>query len=139
MEISTKTIVIMLVCIMLLVAVASFFIFQTSASMTKAEAEKLFQEDCLAYAKSDCSWSVTEQPGFQKFVDACKLLYGQERESLSCLYSFCGSCKSFNFQNVECEARCRLVNGLKSSGNSVTDACSSYSQKCPTIACGGCA
>ncbi len=140
MELSTKAVVIIVVLVLLLIALASFFVFQTGSDIGKAEAQRIFGEQCIEYGKKNCAWDVTEEPGFDRFVASCKLLHGQEREALSCLYAICGQCRNFALENVMCERICRGIDGQKQMGNSIAEACETYKadEQCGKVGCGVC-
>ncbi|MBI4170744.1 MAG: hypothetical protein HY514_03550 [Candidatus Aenigmarchaeota archaeon] len=140
MELSTRAVVIIAILVMLLVTLASFFIFQSGSEISKAEAQRIFGEQCIEYEKKRCSWDVTEEASFDRFVASCKLLYGQEREALSCLYAICGQCRNFALENVRCEGICRGIDGQKKLGHAITETCNAYSTdvQCSGVRCGVC-
>jgi len=139
MEISTRIIVVLVLVLLVVVVISSFFLFQTGTSAGKAQAEAVFRSQCLSYQKQNCAWRVTEMPEFQGFVDSCKILYGQDREAFSCLYSLCTQCKSFALENVRCESICRGIDGEKTLGNDINEACGIYKSDCGKVACRICA
>lgn len=135
--------VVILVMIMLAVALSSFFIFQSGTEISKADAQRVFGESCIEYEKKQCSWDVTEQQGFGKFVESCKVLFGQEREALTCLYSLCGRCKSFELEDLHCRSVCQQVQALSRNGGASDTAalCEQYrtEAQCGSVQCGACA
>jgi len=141
MELSTKALVILLVLIMLAVTLSSFFIFQSGAQISKADANKIFQQRCAEYGNKGCTWDVTYGEDFNQFVAACKIVNGQDREAFSCLYSMCAQCKSFDLEKIQCAEFCSRLAGLKKAGDgSMMAACSDYttSPQCGQIKCGVC-
>ena len=78
MEIANRTLVIMLVLVMLVVVLTSFFLFQSGSQISKADATRIFQQSCDQFAKRGCSWDVTYDQDFDKFVQACKIVNGEE-------------------------------------------------------------
>lgn len=138
MELSTKAIVAIIVVALVAAVLSSFFIFQSGAQISKAEASRIFEERCVEYGRRGCSWDVTEEQGFASFLQSCKALHGGEREAFSCLYSLCGQCKEFEPRDLECAAQCSALEGLKIKG-SIADQCGAYgSGPCAGFACGAC-
>ncbi len=141
MELTTRALVIILVMVMLVVALASFFMFQSGAQISKADASRIFQARCADYEKRGCAWDVTYEKDFEQFVTACKIVNGEEREAFSCLYSLCTQCKSFELEKIQCAEFCSRIDGLKKAGDgNIASACSDYttSPQCAQIKCGVC-
>jgi hypothetical protein len=104
-------IIIALAAIVLLV-IGSFFLSGTGPSMTKIKAREVFENGCPKYA---CSLDTTVETTFdQKFIDACKTLYGIEptvdekrdnKVPVECLwYCSCG------LEADKCALNCEICN-----------------------------
>ena len=136
----TNMVVVIAVAVLLVAVVASFFLLQSSGGISKTQAQNLFNIQCQEYGKESCTWNVTDRADFQQFVNSCKILYGQDKEALTCLYSICSQCKRFDINNYRCDYLCSGIRGQRDLGNSVDEACSTYKAdaQCGTIKCGAC-
>ena len=135
-ELAIKTIIILVIMILLLGIVMYFMLSQSKIVSNKADANKIFSTKCQEYQSDySCSWSATREPDFDKFLQACKYLYGEERESFSCLMSLC--CKEVKFDDVQCEGLCRLCRGNYLTGIKTDKCCEQFAAKC-SIKCDVC-
>ncbi len=141
MELSTKAVVLIVVMVLVVIVLVSFFLFQSGSQISKADAKSIFEQKCIDYGKRSCPWDVTEEQGFDNFLQSCKVLYGSEREAFSCIYSLCGQCKGFEIENLECAARCSAIQGLqKKGGSDIPALCTEYKSdsRCGSVQCGVC-
>lgn len=135
-ELPVKTVIVLLILIAVL-AIITFFVFgQAGRQMGQADAEKIFAGKCQEYQSDySCSWKATHEPEFDKFLQACKKIYGIDRESFSCLYSLC--CQSVKFDDVQCEGFCKLCKGNYLTGINTKSCCEQFAAKC-SISCEVC-
>ncbi|MBI4896348.1 MAG: hypothetical protein HY832_02265 [Candidatus Aenigmarchaeota archaeon] len=138
MEFPIKVIVVLIIVGLVLVVMNSLLLGQTGKQFTQAEALRVFNTQCAAYREQRCDWSVTKDASFDSFLQACRTLYGLEREALSCLYSLCQDCKTFDPRSLACEGRCKLCEGSKKLGIDTTDCCTIYANECQGT-CDACA
>ena len=138
MELSTKAVVVIVIMALLLVSFGSFFVFRSGEDIGMADARKMFEEKCIAYQKRGCSWEVTEEADFQQFLQACKRVYGPDKEEFSCLYAMCQQCKEFDPVYTQCAGRCSGIAGQKKLGFDVQQSCQVYGEECPVPRCGAC-
>lgn len=137
MSLSLSMIVILIIAVMVLAAILYFFFIQTGGEMTKAEANSVFYTSCQNYKSASCDWSVTTQPGFDKFLKACKFLFGNERDSFSCLYAMCADCSQYKLDEVQCAGMCEICKGNQNAGVETESCCTEYAGKC-TSTCSSC-
>ena len=129
-EMPTRAVVVIIIAVIVLAAMSFFIYFQSGAAISEYDAQAAFTTSCETYKKAECSWSVTYEKGFEKFLDACRKLYGNEREAFSCLISMC--CQEVKFTDVQCAGLCKLCKGNFYSGVKTEDCCSIYAGKCKT-------
>jgi len=128
--ISTTAVVILIIAIVLLGTMVYFIMFQTTSSMSQADADRIFYGQCGEYRTYDCAWSVTRMQGFDDFLKACRFLFGPEREDFSCLYAMCQSCKELDLVDVKCEGMCRICDGHDYASIQYKDCCANYKSTC---------
>ena len=140
MELPTRAIILIVLLVIFLAIVGSFFLLQSGTEISKADAKKLFELRCQDYANRGCSWDITEEQSFTQYVTACKILYGEEREAFSCLYSLCPGCKSFDIDYVRCAGICKGIEGQDQLGNPTEAACAIYNAdtECRRLGCKAC-
>ena len=135
-----KIVVIVIMAILILSVIAAFFILQSGQQISEADAQRVFNANCQNYAKQSCSWDVTRDPSFSIYLQACKPLYGQEREAFSCLYAMCQPCKEFNVPQTKCAGLCKACQANSDIGISSTACCSEFSSQCTDVyECNTCA
>lgn len=128
MELPLKAIVIIAVLVLVLVSL-SFFVFNSSGeSISRAEAERIFNTNCLAYSQRNCDWSATKEPGFENFLKACRVLYGPEREAFSCMYTYCTRC--YETADLKCASTCNICSGHTSAAIDTKTCCAKYQAEC---------
>ncbi len=128
MNLPIKVIVIVAVVVMVLVTLSMFFMTSTGGSLSKVEAERIFNTHCVAYVQQECDWDVTRQPEFSDYMRACKILYGDYREAYSCLYTFCQGC--FETRDLRCANLCHVCSGHDALGIERNACCSRYTAQC---------
>ena len=128
MQLPTKIIVIVALVVLTLVMISTFFFRSSGISISKAEAERIFNSDCLTYAQRSCDWEVTHEPEFNNYLKACRTLYGEYREAYSCLYSLCSRC--FETTDLKCGGLCKVCNGHDASGVDRETCCLNYNTEC---------
>ncbi len=131
-----KVIVVAAILILVLVALSSLLLSSSGQSLTKAEAERIFNTQCLAYNQRGCDWPVTYEPEFQRYLSACRVLYGSEREAYSCLYSLCSRC--FETHNLRCSGLCNICNGHDYASVERQECCSRFNAECEGFSCAAC-
>ncbi|MEM7819383.1 MAG: hypothetical protein QXD48_00975 [Candidatus Aenigmatarchaeota archaeon] len=129
-SLSLSMIVILIVAALVLSALIYFFMFQTTQQMTKSEANRIFYTECQKYKERKCDWSVTYDTEFDKFLDACKFLFGQDHDKFSCLYSLCQECKKLELDEIKCAGMCEICNGHKNVGVELENCCNVYKDEC---------
>jgi hypothetical protein len=139
MELPIKSVILIAICVLVLVAVSSFFFFRVNPEIDKAKAQRTFNLACNDYAKRGCAWELTEEAGFSDFLDSCKIVFGSDKEEFSCLYSMCSECKQFEAQYTQCAGRCSRIEADLRMGIGITDTCATYLEQCPGHACQACA
>ena len=136
MQLPIKIIIIIAVAVMVLVALVAFFFQSSGSSFTRAEAERVFNTMCTTYSQRQCDWSVTYEQEFSTYLDACRTLYGPEREAFSCLYVLCQSCKETT--DLRCSGLCNICNGHEFASVERTTCCSRFSAECGQFQCDSC-
>lgn len=141
---AVKTIVLMTITILVLVVLAYFITIQAGSQTSTADANRVFSTKCQEYRSKDCSWAVTAEADFNDFMNACRFLYGNEREAFSCLYVFCPACKdesigTANLENgLRCASICNQCAG-DSDLNLRTTCCQQLASQCTGTSCSACA
>ncbi len=128
MQLPIKIIIIVAIAVMALAALSAFFFQSSGSSLTRTQAERIFNTQCTTYGQRQCDWSVTYEPQFQNYLDACRVLHGQEREAFSCLYVLCSACKETT--NLRCSGLCNICNGHESASVERQTCCSRFSSEC---------
>ena len=132
MELSMRYIISAAIVVVVLVTLSLFITTGTGPSISQGSANYIFSTKCLEYKQRACSWSVTYDTDYSKYVSACKQIYGPDSDSESCLYVHCSSCKTFEYQQLACDGIARGCASLKS--NSALNAdrcCSDFAARCP--------
>jgi hypothetical protein len=137
MEMPMKLIVLLIIAVAVLSALMFFFMQSSGASMSKADAERTFSTMCLTYSQQGCEWAVTYEPAFEKYLSACRALYGQERDSYSCLYVLCERC--FETADVKCGGLCHICEGHAAASIDRQTCCQRFSAQCRDQQCDVCA
>ena len=114
--------------IAVLVFVNSFFLSQSGTAMTNAEAQNIFYSRCSEYEREGFAWSVTRSEGFKEFLEACKVLFGEQNGRFSCLFDFCGS----QSQNLACDSLCNACAGFEQAGADKSLCCGQFASTCET-------
>jgi hypothetical protein len=130
LSLAITAVVILIIAVLVLGTVIYFLFFQASSSMTQAEANRIFYSKCGEYKTSNCEWAVTYDKEFPKFVEACRLLFGPQRDSFSCLYSFCQDCKEINLADIKCTGMCRICQGHDYASIKLNECCKNYQSVC---------
>ncbi len=138
MDLPVKAVVLIVIAVLLLVSLGSFFIFRTGQSAGEVDARKTFGDMCLSFDSRGCPWNVTEDANFGNFINACKIIYGQDKEAFTCLYSFCDSCKKFDPAFSACAGRCTQLQGQSKVGIDIGAGCTLYKADCTGLKCGVC-
>jgi len=133
MELPMKMIVVVIVIVLVLVVLSTFLLGQTGVQITKAEAERIFNAQCQIYSQRNCEWDVTRNPEFPKYVEACRVLYGPERDSFSCLYVLCNACKDTQNFQIKCAGICNACKGNQQIGISTETCCSEFTGQCTGV------
>lgn len=136
MQLPVKIIIIIVLAVMVLVALSAFFFQSSGSSLTHAQAERIFNTQCTTYTQRQCDWSATYEPGFQQYLDACRVLYGEEREAFSCLYVLCQGCKETT--DLRCSGLCHICSGHEAASVERQTCCSRYSVECAQSQCDAC-
>src|SRR3989344_5888378 len=95
MELPLKSIMIMVIVALILIVLSFFLTTSTSKSLDTGDAELTFNTQCQQYKLQKCSFSVTGDASFDRFLTACQQLYGKDSGEFSCLYVHCPACKEF--------------------------------------------
>ncbi len=138
MELALKQITLLVLFIGVLITVSMFVMTQSSIELSKTEANRIFNTKCLEYKeKYSCNLGAADtDPDFGKFVDSCRVLYGSERESLTCLTKFCSYCDENRLRvadladDTKCAAICEYTTGSRAIGLSTGLFCGKFRQKC---------
>ncbi|GEM_PF-2529021 len=133
MELPIKIIVVLIIVALVLVILSSFLLGQTGAQITKAEAERIFTSQCQIYSQNNCEWDVTRNSDFSKYVEACRVLYGPERDSFSCLYVLCNACKDTQNFQIKCAGICSACKGNNEIGISTETCCAEFTAQCSGV------
>lgn len=109
MELSIKYVVTVSIVVVVLV-ILSFFIGTTSTTqISRSDANFVFSTKCQEYSSQGCDFSVTEEDKeFSKFISACKTLFGNGQDDVTCLYTYCPACKKIEAKDLECVMLCKL-------------------------------
>lgn len=134
LELSVNAIVIILITVMALVIIGMFVMGQITKQQDDTNMNKIFADKCAAYKSAGCDWSLTKGSDFPSFLKACKYLYGNEYEALSCLEKFCcGTVKS-----VECDGLCSICDANKLAGIETESCCKKFASSCDNYGCTVC-
>lgn|SRR3989338_7053718 len=128
MQLPLKIIIVVAIAVLAVVVLSSLFLQSSGSSLTKTEAERIFNTQCLTYSQRACSWEVTHEPEFVNYMSACRILHGSYREAYSCLYSLCGLC--FESSDIRCGGLCNICSGHDASGVERETCCSRYKGEC---------
>ena len=128
MQLPIKLIVVIAIVAMVLVVLSSLFLSSSGQSLTKAEAERIFNTQCITYGQRSCNWQVTYEADFQNYLKACRTIYGEQREAFSCLYSLCDRC--FESSDLKCSGLCNICNGHDYASIARGECCSRYQGEC---------
>ena len=140
MELPLKIIIIVAILALVLVLLSTYFLRSSTESISRSEAERIFNSDCITYAQRDCTWEVTREPEFENYLKACRVLYGPYREAYSCLYSLCNGC--FESSDLRCSGLCKICSGHDYASVERESCCLRYKGECSsssvdcTAACG---
>jgi len=129
-SLSNTAIVILILALLVLGAVMYFIFSQAAGGMTQAEANRIFYGKCQEYKSRNCDWSVTYDKDFDKFVDACRFLFGAQRDAFSCLYSMCQDCKELELSDIKCAGMCKICEGHDYASIKFRDCCSRFKSEC---------
>ena len=128
MELPLKIIVIAAVVVIVLSVLLTFFLRSSGGAMSDADAHRIFDTECAAYKQLACSWDVTYGESFPAYLQACRRIYGEQRDSYSCLYSLCQQC--YETDNLKCAGLCNICNGHQSASVDRATCCSAYRAQC---------
>lgn len=128
MQLPLKVIVAVAILVTVLIAVSLLLLQSSGASLTRADAEKIFNAQCLAYSQRDCDWTVTYEPAFNRYLEACRVLHGSYREAYSCLYSLCTNC--FESRDLRCSGLCKICSGHDYASVEKETCCLRYKTEC---------
>ena len=106
MELSVRTIVVATIVVVVLVTLSFFINIESSEQITRSNANQVFNSLCQSYKNMQCDWAVTREDKFNDFMQACRVLYGNEREAYSCLYTYCQACKTDESADLKCASAC---------------------------------
>ncbi|HLC67316.1 MAG TPA: hypothetical protein VJI12_00360 [archaeon] len=130
MELPMKIIIIAAIAVLVLTVLLTFFLRSTGGAISDADANRIFNTQCAAYSQQKCSWDVTYGADFPAYVQACRHIYGEQRDSYSCLYTLCQSC--FETSDLKCSGLCNICNGHEAASVSRATCCSTYKTQCQT-------
>src|SRR5687768_17384322 len=128
MDLPVKTIAIVVILALVLVVLVTFLFQSSGTSLNKADAERIFSSQCQTYVQRGCSWDVTYESGFDNYLSACRTLYGEERESYSCLYTLCKGC--FETNDLRCSSLCNICNGHEDASVDRKTCCTRFNAQC---------
>ena len=133
-----KVIVIAAVAVIVLSVLLTFFLRSTGGAMSDADAQRVFNTQCAAYKQQGCSWDITYGEGFASYLAACRHIYGDQRDSYSCLYSLCQQCYETN--DLKCAGLCSICSGHEAASVARVTCCSAYKAQCSTsdLNCNAC-
>ncbi|MCX6816095.1 MAG: hypothetical protein NT120_04555 [Candidatus Aenigmarchaeota archaeon] len=137
MELSFRVIITSAIVILVLVVMTFFIGTNSGEQITKANANSVFNSLCQNYKSKQCDWSVTRETTFSDFLKACRVLYGDGKESYSCLYNYCPACKIQGSTNLVCSSICERCRADSSIGTR-TMCCQQYSGQCTGTTCDAC-
>ena len=134
MELPVSLIVVFTITALILVTIAFFLNTATTPSIGRTDMERLFYTKCDSYAQNKCDWSVTREPDFSQFVDACRVMFGDNSEKFSCLYNHCQACKKVSSsQEMTCFTLCEEARSNKQLGVDHVPACNEIREQCAEI------
>lgn len=138
MEMPSNTVVIVLILALVLAALGAFLLQSSSTSFSQSDAQRIFASQCQNYVQQGCEWDVTYRNDFSNYLNACKSLFGQERDSYSCLYTLCKGC--FQTSDLKCAGLCSICNGHEQASVDRKTCCSRFSLQCGSsgVDCSGC-
>jgi hypothetical protein len=138
MEIPTNAIIIIVIAAIALAVIMAFLFQSSGGSMDRAQAERVFGTQCVAYAQQACDWSITYRPDFAEYMKACRTLYGEYRDSYSCMYTLCNSC--YETDDLKCAGLCNICNGHEAASVDRQSCCSRFEAQCKgtTVDCSAC-
>ncbi len=128
MQLPLKIIIVVAIVVLALVSLSSFFLQSSGSSLSKTDAERIFNTDCVTYSQRACSWEVTHESEFENYLKACRTLYGAYREAYSCLYSLCNRC--FESVDIRCSGLCKICNGHDAASVDRETCCLRYKTEC---------
>ena len=128
MEMPMKVIVIAAVAVIVLSVLLTFFLRSTGGAMSDADAQRVFSTQCAAYKQQGCSWDVTYRPDFDAYLGACRQIYGEQRDSYSCLYTLCQQC--YETSDLKCAGLCNICSGHEAASVERATCCSTYKSQC---------
>ncbi len=128
MQIPIKVIIVIAIAVLALTSLSLFFFQSSGTSVTRTQAERIFNTKCAVYSQQDCPWSVTYSADFQEYLDACRVLYGPEREAFSCIYMLCPRCKETS--NLRCSGLCNICSGHEYASVERQTCCSRFGAEC---------
>lgn len=144
MEIALKSVAIIAVVTMVLVAVGFFVLSQSGSSGTSASYDRVFFTKCEALAQNGCAKTTAQfvaADGDVEFKDACKYKFGQNQDTVTCIYLQCPSCQQYRSEEeTYCETRCNSIRATKAFAANVNFDmfCNSYGNECGSYACNAC-
>ncbi len=126
MELPIKIIIIISLSAITLGFLLQYFTTNIGAEQTKLEAEQLFNVKCSEYQSKGCDWDLTFAPDFQDYIIACKTAYGDDGK-FTCFFT---KCCNPSATNLECEAKCRICQGMSFSKIPIGECCTQYRDNC---------
>ncbi|MBI4162508.1 MAG: hypothetical protein HY513_02400 [Candidatus Aenigmarchaeota archaeon] len=132
-ELPMKIIVIVVIVVLVLVILSTFLLGQAGSQISKADAERIFASQCQVYSQNNCEWAVTRNSDFNKYVEACRVLYGPERDSFSCLYVLCNACKDTQNSQIKCAGICNACKGNDETGINTEPCCAEFTAQCTGV------
>lgn len=132
MELPIRVIITVAIALLVVAVILSFLFSGTAEPLDRSEANRVFSQSCLQYKERQCEWSVTREEGFTDFLDACKYIYGQAKDSFSCLYVHCEACKEFSDdpQELMCAGLCEEARASERLGISTVNVCQQIRTEC---------
>ena len=130
MNLPLKTIVIIVIVALVLVIISIFFLGSSGESVTRAQAENTFNTMCASYSQRDCEWKVTYEDGFQNYLAACRFLYGNHKDSYSCIHIHCALCNEATEPQLKCASLCNICAGHDAVGIEREACCTRYNAQC---------
>ncbi|MFC2143297.1 hypothetical protein ACFLQN_02770 [Candidatus Aenigmatarchaeota archaeon] len=129
LEISTNMMVLVILVVIVLSVIAYFVSSQGSTQSERAEANRVFAEQCNIYKEGGCTWSVTRTSKFIDFAESCQVLFGNQNKAYSCLYKFCCELS----QDKVCEGLCSVCKAnsrIRMTTTLVNDCLDDYYSQC---------